>query len=134
MPEGDAMYAFFVRKYTTTNVTPREVHEKGLSEVKRIRAAMQEVMNQVGFKGTVPEFFTFLRTDKRFYYTTPEELFAAYQALAKRIDPNLVKVFQELYRACLMAWNRSRRRSRRTQPPLTTGSRPPTARAPAPIS
>jgi prolyl oligopeptidase len=98
MPEGDAMYAFFVRKFTTTNVTPREVHEKGLSEVKRIRAAMLEVMTQVGFKGSVAEFFTFLRTDKRFYYTTPEELFAAYQALAKRIDPNLVKVFRKLPR------------------------------------
>jgi prolyl oligopeptidase len=98
LPEGDAMYAFFVRKYTTTNVTPGEVHEKGLSEVKRIRAAMQEVMNQVGFKGSVAEFFAFLRTDKRFYYTSPEELFAAYQALSKRIDPNLVKVFRKLPR------------------------------------
>jgi uncharacterized protein (DUF885 family) len=97
-PQGDAMYAFFVRKYTTTNITPREVHEQGLSEVKRIRAEMLEVMNQVGFKGTLPEFFTFLRTDKRFYYNTPEELFAAYQALAKRIDPNLVKVFKTLPR------------------------------------
>jgi len=97
-PQGDAMYAFFVRKYTTTNVTAREVHEKGLSEVKRIRAEMLEVMNQVGFKGTLPEFFTFLRTDKRFYYNTPEELFAAYQALAKRIDPNQVKVFKTLPR------------------------------------
>lgn len=97
-PQGEAMYAFFVRKYTTTNVTPREVHEKGLSEVKRIRAEMLGVMNQVGFKGTLPEFFAFLRTDKRFYYNTPEELFAAYQALAKRIDPNLVKVFKTLPR------------------------------------
>lgn len=98
LPQGEAMYAHMVRKYTTTNVTPREVHEKGLSEVKRIRAAMQDVMNQVGFKGTLPEFFTFLRTDKRFYYDTPEELFAAYQAMSKRIDPNLVKVFRKLPR------------------------------------
>lgn len=98
MPGGDAMYAFFVRKYTTTNVTPREVHEKGLNEVKRIRAAMQEVMNQVGFKGTFQEFFAFLRTDKRFYYNTPEELFEAYQAISKRIDPNLVRVFRKLPR------------------------------------
>ncbi len=98
MPQGDAMYAYFVRKYTTTNVTPNQVHEKGLSEVKRIRAAMQDVMNQVGFKGTLAEFFTFLRTDKRFYYDTPEELFAAYEAMSKRIDPNLVKVFKTLPR------------------------------------
>jgi uncharacterized protein (DUF885 family) len=97
-PEGEALYAFFVRRYTTTNVTPREVHEKGLSEVKRIRAAMQVVMDQVGFKGTVQEFFAFLRTDKRFYYATPEELFAAYEAISKRIDPKLIKVFRKLPR------------------------------------
>lgn len=98
LPQGDEMYAFLVRKYTTTNTTPREVHERGLGEVSRIREEMQKVMNAVGFKGTLPEFFTFLRTDKRFYYDTPEELFIAYQAISKRIDPNLVKVFKTLPR------------------------------------
>ena len=98
MPQGEEMYAFFTRKYTTTNITPREVHEKGLSEVRRIREEMQKVMTQVGFKGTLQEFFTFLRTDKRFYYATPEELLVGYEAIAKRIDPNLVKVFKTLPR------------------------------------
>jgi uncharacterized protein (DUF885 family) len=98
LPQGEEMYAFFTRKYTTTNVTPREVHEKGLSEVRRIREEMQKVMDQVGFKGTLQEFFTFLRTDKRFYYATPEELLIGYEAIAKRIDPNLVKVFRTLPR------------------------------------
>jgi uncharacterized protein (DUF885 family) len=98
MPQGEEMYAFLVRKYTTTSVTPREVHEKGLSEVRRIREEMQKVMTQVGFKGTLQEFFTFLRTDKRFYYATPEELLVGYEAIAKRIDPHLVKVFKTLPR------------------------------------
>ena len=98
MPAGEAMYAFFVRRYTTTNTTAQEVHAQGLSEVKRIRAAMQQVMDQVGFKGSSQEFFTFLRTDKRFYYNTPQELFAAYEAISKRIDPHLVKVFKTLPR------------------------------------
>ncbi len=98
MPDGGQLYAFLVRKYTTTNTTPEEVHARGLSEVKRIRAAMQGVMDQVGFKGTVAEFFAFLRTDQQFYYTRPEELFAAYQAISKRIDPHLVKVFKTLPR------------------------------------
>jgi prolyl oligopeptidase len=97
-PQGEELYAFLVRKYTTTNTTPREVHERGQSEVRRIRAEMETVMNQVGFKGSLQEFFAFLRTDKRFYYETPEELFAAYQAISKRIDPNLVKVFKTLPR------------------------------------
>jgi uncharacterized protein (DUF885 family) len=98
MPQGEAMYAFLTRRFTTTNTTPREVHERGLSEVKRIRAAMIEVMNKVGFKGTLPEFFNFLRTDKQFYYDRPEDLLAAYQAMSKRIDPHLVKVFKTLPR------------------------------------
>ncbi len=98
IPQGEEMYAFFTRKYTTTNVTPREMHEKGLSEVRRIREEMQKVMTHVGFKGTLQEFFTFLRTDKRFYYATPEELLVAYEAISKRIDPNLVKVFKTLPR------------------------------------
>jgi uncharacterized protein (DUF885 family) len=98
LPQGEAMYAFFVRRYTTTNATPREVHGRGLSEVKRIHDEMQQVMNQVGFKGTFAEFFTFLRTDPRFYYKTPAELFDAYKVVAKTIDPNLVKVFRTLPR------------------------------------
>jgi uncharacterized protein (DUF885 family) len=59
---------------------------------------METVMSQVGFKGTMPEFFTKLRTDPQFFYKTPEELLEAYRALAKQIDPNLVKVFKTLPR------------------------------------
>jgi prolyl oligopeptidase len=55
-------------------------------------------MGKIGFKGTLPEFFTKLRTDPQFFYKTPEELLDAYRALAKRIDPNLVKVFKTLPR------------------------------------
>ncbi|HEX8652247.1 MAG TPA: DUF885 domain-containing protein [Pyrinomonadaceae bacterium] len=98
MPQGKEMYAFLARRNTTTNLTPEEIHEKGLSEVKRIRAEMQSVMDRVGFKGTLQEFFKFLRTDKRFYYQTPEELYEAYQAMSKSIDPKLVKVFKTLPR------------------------------------
>ena len=98
MPHGEDMYAFFARRFTTTNLTPKEIHERGLSEVARIRAEMLKIMGQVGFRGSLPDFFKFLRTDKRFYYKTPEELFAAYQAMAKAIDPHLVKVFKTLPR------------------------------------
>jgi uncharacterized protein (DUF885 family) len=98
LPQGDELYAFFVRRYTTTNMTPREVHERGVSEVKRIHAEMQKVMDAVGFRGSFAEFFNFLRTDPRFYYKTPEELFNAYKVIAKTIDPNLVKVFRTLPR------------------------------------
>lgn len=98
LPHGAEYYAFEARKYTTTNMTPQEIHQKGLSEVARIRAAMQAIMDKVGFKGTHREFFQKLRTDPQFYYKTPAELLEAYQAMAKRIDPNLVKVFKTLPR------------------------------------
>ena len=98
MPQGEKLYAFEARKYTTTDMTPQQIHEKGLSEVARIRAEMQSIMTKVGFTGTHKEFFQKLRTDPQFYYKTPEELFTAYQAMSKRIDPQLVKVFKTLPR------------------------------------
>jgi uncharacterized protein (DUF885 family) len=98
-PDGANAYAFLARRYTTTEMTPEQIHQKGLSEVARIRAEMQRVMNEVGFKGTLKEFFKKLRTDEQFYYKRPEDLLEAYRATAKRIDPNLVKVFKTLPRA-----------------------------------
>ncbi len=98
MPQGDALYTWLARRYTTTDLTPEEIHQKGLSEVARIRGQMQAIMDQVGFKGTLQEFFTKLRTDEQFFYKTPDELLQGYRALAKRIDPNLVKVFKTLPR------------------------------------
>ena len=96
---GDKLYEFLARSYTTTNLTPKEIHEKGLAEVKRIRAEMEKIKTSVGFKGTLPEFFTFLRTDPKFFYKTPDELLNAYRAISKKIDPELVKIFRTLPRA-----------------------------------
>ncbi len=98
MPHGAEFYAHLVRQHTTTTLTPQQIHEKGLSEVARIHAEMQAVLEKVGFKGTLPEFFAKLRTDPQFFYKTPDELLDAYRSLAKRIDPNLVKVFKTLPR------------------------------------
>jgi len=98
MPNGAERYAFEARHFTTTNATPEEIHQIGLKEVARIRAEMDKIMAQTGFKGTRDEFFKFLRTDPQFYYKTPEDLFEAYKALAKTVDPNLVKVFRTLPR------------------------------------
>lgn len=97
-PDGAEYYAFLARSYTTTNLTPQQIHEKGLSEVKRIRIEMEKIKAQVGFAGTLQEFFQYLRTDSKFFYKTPEELLNAYRAMAKKIDPNLVKIFRTLPR------------------------------------
>ncbi len=98
MPQGDTLYSFLIRKETTTRMTPAEIHDLGLREVERVGAEMQQVMEDTGFKGTRSEFFNFLRTDPLFYYRTPEELLAAYRALAKRVDPELVRLFKTLPR------------------------------------
>jgi uncharacterized protein (DUF885 family) len=95
---GAETYAFLARSYTTTNLTPEQIHEKGLQEVARIRAEMEKIKAQVGFKGALTEFFQFLRTDKQFYYQTADELLTAYRAVSKRIDPELVKIFKTLPR------------------------------------
>ena len=98
MPDGLERYAYLARHFTTTNATPEEIHQIGLKEVARIRAEMDKVMAQTGFKGTRQEFFNFLRTDPRFYYTNAADLLEAYKAQAKTVDPNLVKVFKTLPR------------------------------------
>lgn len=98
LPHGDELYAYMIRHYTTTQMTPEEVYQTGVREVARINGEMDQVMQQTGFKGTREEFFKFLRTDPQFFYKTPEDLFEAYKALAKTTDPNLVKVFSKLPR------------------------------------
>ena len=97
-PDGLAFYQERARFHTTTNLTPDEIHQIGLKEVARIRAEMDAVIREVGFKGTFSEFLEFLRTDPQFYYKTPDELFRAYAVLAKQIDPELVKLFRRLPR------------------------------------
>ncbi|MFO0337077.1 MAG: DUF885 domain-containing protein [Pseudomonadota bacterium] len=97
-PDGAAYYADRARHFTTTDLTPERIHELGLAEVARIRAEMQKVMDEVGFRGTLQEFFTQLRTDPRFYFQSPDELFRAYVVTAKQIEPELPKLFGRLYR------------------------------------
>ncbi len=98
LPNGKAWYAFQARSYTTTDLTPEQIHQIGLAEVKRIRKEMDAQMAATGFKGSFEEFCNFLRTDPRFFYDKPEDLLAGYRDIAKRIDPELVKLFGKLPR------------------------------------
>jgi uncharacterized protein (DUF885 family) len=98
LPRGDEFYAMRTRHFTTTAMTPDEIHAIGLKEVARIRQEMEEIVKQVEFKGSFQEFLVHLRTDKRFYYDTPEDLLNGYLALCKRIDPELTKLFRNLPR------------------------------------
>jgi uncharacterized protein (DUF885 family) len=98
VPKGKDLYAFLARRFTTTDMTPRQIHDLGLAEVKRIRAEMEAVMKTTGFKGALPEFFEHLRTDPKFFFKTGDELLAAYRALTREIDPRLVRLFRTLPR------------------------------------
>ena len=97
-PKGKELYEQLAKSFTTTNLTPKEIHNIGLGEVARIRGEMEEVIKEVKFEGTFKEFLVFLREDKRFYYDTAEELFEGYLAVSKRIDPELVALFGKLPR------------------------------------
>ena len=92
LPDGAAYYELQVKSFTTTEMTAREIHGIGLQEVARLQTAMETLKTETGFSGSMEAFFTFLRTDPRFFKKTPEELLAAYQVVAKRIDPELVKI------------------------------------------
>lgn len=99
LPGGKQVYARLAQHFTTTNMTPDEIHEIGLREVARIRGEMEAVIAEVGFEGDITAFNTFLRTDPQFYYDSPEALLEGYQAVSKRLDPGLVKLFGKLPRA-----------------------------------
>jgi len=98
LPDGADYYAYLARSFTTTAMKPAEIHALGLSEVKRIRGEMEKAKTAAGFKGSLEEFFTFLRTDPKFFYTKPEDLLAAYRAQSRLIDPKLLRLFRTLPR------------------------------------
>jgi uncharacterized protein (DUF885 family) len=93
LPEGDAWYRHNVAVRTTTDLSPPQIHEIGLNEVKRIRGEMEVIIRSTGFEGGFDEFLIFLRTDPQFYHTTPESLMREYRDIAKRADPELTKLF-----------------------------------------
>jgi uncharacterized protein (DUF885 family) len=98
LPDGESWYAYEVRTHTTTELPPQRIHEIGLAEVKRIRADMEQVIRDIGFKGEFSEFTEFLRTDARFYFDDPEDLLSAYRDICKRADPELIRLFGTLPR------------------------------------
>ncbi len=92
-PGGTDYYAFKVRETTTTDYTPEEIHEIGKREAERIYAEMERVRDEVGFEGTMDEFFVHLREDPQYHFETEEEILAAYDELRNTIDPKLDKLF-----------------------------------------
>jgi uncharacterized protein (DUF885 family) len=98
LPGGSDYYKYLVTFFTTMDITPKEVHDLGLSEVKRIRGEMEAIIKRVGFKGSFKEFLTFLRTDKQFYATSKRDLLKEASYISKRIDAAMPRFFKTLPR------------------------------------
>ncbi|HLL05433.1 MAG TPA: DUF885 domain-containing protein [Myxococcaceae bacterium] len=98
MPQGKEFYAYRVKTNTTTDMTPEQIHQLGLSEVARIRAEMDQVVKRANFQGDRKAYVEYLRTDPRFYAKTGEELMTVAASLAKRIDGEMPKLFGRLPR------------------------------------
>ena len=99
VPNGKDYYEFLAKKFTTTNLTPDEIHEIGWEELRRIRSEMEQIIVDVGWDGNFSSFLNYLRTDPKFYYANPEDLFNAYLIMSKTIDPLLPKIFKIFPRA-----------------------------------
>ncbi len=99
LPGGQAWYAYNVRRITTTDLTPAQIHQIGLDEVARIHAQMRKVIRELGFAGDLQAFFAFLTTDPRFKWESEEQLLADYNALRQRVEQGATKLFSVTPRA-----------------------------------
>ncbi len=95
LPNGQRWYAYLVRQQTTTDLTPAQIHDIGLAEVARLRGEMQKVMKEVGYEGTLEQFFEFMRTDPRFYFQNEDDLLNGYRSLKAGVKERLPKLFAE---------------------------------------
>ena len=93
MPGGEAFYQAQIEKHTTLTLTPQQVHDIGLKEVARLEVEMRATKDKANFKGTMAEFFTFMRTDPQFYAKTPRELLSYSAYVAKKADDKLAETF-----------------------------------------
>ena len=129
LPNGKAWYAFNARNSTTTDKSPEEIHQIGLNEVTRIHGEIGKVMQEVGFKGSLQDFFKFMQTDKRFSFKSEEDLLKYYRSLEAKINQKIPEQFSlipkspfeirpvEAFRAQSMAGGQY-------YPPSEDGSRP----------
>ncbi len=94
VPDGKEKYQYLIRYWTTTDKTPDEIYNTGVSEVARIKAEMENIKAQVGFTGDLKAFFNYILTDKKFYiYKTPEEVLDGFRAIQAKEEPYLKKLF-----------------------------------------
>jgi len=99
VPNGKEWYEDLAAYHTTTKLSPDEIHNIGIKEIKRIRQEMETIISDLEWDGDFESFLSYLRTSPRFYYDNPEDLFNAYLIMSKTIDPLLPKIFKVFPRA-----------------------------------
>ena len=99
LPDGEERYRFEIRRYTTTEMTPREIHEVGLREIDRIRDEMESIREEVGFPGGLSDFIESLRSDPRFYYSSPADLMEGFRTILRTMDEKMPLLFGHLPKA-----------------------------------
>ncbi|KAB8165688.1 DUF885 family protein [Lysobacter maris] len=93
LPDGQSWYAFNARQSTSSDLSPAQIHQIGLDEVARIHDEIRKVMVEVGFEGSLQDFFKFMQNDPRFSFDSEEALLAHYRALEEKIDAKIPEQF-----------------------------------------
>jgi len=99
LPDGTERYAYTVKHYTTTNLSPNEIHELGLKELSRIHSEMREIVHRIGFNGSLQEFISSLRKDRSHYNTSASELLSGFKKILEQMDKKLPLLFGRLPKA-----------------------------------
>jgi uncharacterized protein (DUF885 family) len=99
LPDGEAWYSYLVRRHTTTDLTPAQIHQIGLDEVARLHGEIRGVMKQVGFEGSMEDFFRFMQTDPRFTFNSEEALLEHYRSLEDKIMAKVPEQFSRMPKA-----------------------------------
>ncbi|RDV15878.1 DUF885 domain-containing protein [Pontibacter diazotrophicus] len=126
---GEDLYKYLVRYWTTTEMTPDQIFDIGQQEVARIRSEMEKVKEQVGFEGSLNEFFRYVNDDPKFTpFNTPEEVLGAYRQVEQRMQPQLDKLFgmtpESEFEVRQTEAFRAASASAEYNPPAPDGSRP----------
>ena len=99
LPDGNERYAYTVRHFTTTNLSPNEIHDLGLRELSRIHGEMKAIVDRVGFKGSLQDFISSLRKDRSLYNSSAAELLARFKKILEQMDEKLPLLFERLPKA-----------------------------------
>jgi uncharacterized protein (DUF885 family) len=129
LPNGQAWYAYNAYQSMSIRRSPAEVHQTGLDEVARIHGEIRNVMQQVGFKGSLQDFFKYVNTDKKFEFESEAALLTHYRSIEAQLEPGLNRMFNLKPKAGfeirpIEAFRAQSAAGGQYQPPSEDGSRP----------